>query len=77
MKQNNKNGKNTPKKRNVKIIVPAVEEAKVISAPKFTLLPDDSDKTPTLIDPENCGSVVSVEDGRVYTLRLGGACVLC
>lgn len=39
--------------------------------PKLSFSPDSTDEMPTLVDKENCGKSYHVEDGRIYTIRLG------
>lgn len=78
MKPNNRNnGNNRPKnvqvnkKKSGRSILPIIEEAQMALPPTLEILPDNSDNDPTLIDRKSYGATFKVEDGHVYTLRLG------
>lgn len=75
MKPNNRNNrpKNTQvnKKKPGRQVLPIIEEARMALPPSLEVLPDNSDDAPTLIDRKSCGATFIVEDGHVYTLRLG------
>lgn len=75
MKPNNRNNrpKNVQgnKKKSDRPVLPTFEEAKMALPPSLEVLPDNSDDAPTLIDRESYGATFKVEDGHVYTLRLG------